>query len=58
MILNCILWWTFSTGALGNVEYLFIAITPRSTLTLYLGQIDWFKIIRIRKECVQKQTLK
>ena len=26
-------WWGFSnTGALGNVEYLFIAIAPRSTL--------------------------
>ena len=33
MILNCIWWWGSSSGALGNVEYLFIAITPKSTLT-------------------------
>ena len=33
MILNCIWWWGSSLGALGNVEYLFIAITPWFTLT-------------------------
>ena len=31
--LNCIWWWGFSPGALGNVEHPSIAITPRSTLT-------------------------
>ena len=36
-------WWGSSPGALGNVEYTFIAITPRSTLTrngcTYYGHI-------------------
>ena len=32
MTLNCIWWWSSIPGALGNVEYLFIAITPRYTL--------------------------
>ena len=30
---STIWWWGSSLGALGNVEYSFIAITPRSTLT-------------------------
>ena len=34
MTLNGIWWWGSSPEALGNVEYSFIAITPRSTLTL------------------------
>ena len=33
MTLNCISWWGSSPGALENVEYLFITITSRSTLT-------------------------
>ena len=33
MTLNCIWYWGSYSGALGNVEYHFIAITPRSTLT-------------------------
>ena len=33
MTLNCIWWRGTSYGTLGNVEYPFIAITPRSTLT-------------------------
>ena len=33
MTQNCIWWWGSSLGALGNMKYLFIAITPRSTLT-------------------------
>ena len=34
MTLKCIWWWGSSPEALRNVEYLFIAISPRSTLTL------------------------
>ena len=34
MTLNYIWWWISSSEALANVVYLFIAITPRSTLTL------------------------
>ena len=33
LLLNCIWWRGTNYGALGNVEYPFIAITPRSTLT-------------------------
>ena len=33
MTLNCICWWGSGPGALGNMEYSFIAITPRTTLT-------------------------
>ena len=33
MILNCIWWWGSNPGVLENMEYLFIAITSRSTLT-------------------------
>ena len=33
MTLNCIWTWYSSSGDLWGVEYLFIAITPRSTLT-------------------------
>ena len=33
MALNYIWWWGLSSGALESVEYTFIAITPRSTLT-------------------------
>ena len=32
MTLNFIWWWSSSSGALGKVEYSFMAITPRSTL--------------------------
>ena len=28
-----ILWWGFNSEALGNVEYLFIGITPRFTVS-------------------------
>ena len=35
MALNCIWWWGSSSGALENVEYLFIANTPRSTDLAY-----------------------
>ena len=35
MTLNWIWWWGFSSGALGNVKYSFIVITPRPTLTLF-----------------------
>ena len=34
MILNCILWWGSSSGALGSVDHYFIAITPWSTLDM------------------------
>ena len=40
MILNCIWWWGSNSGALGNVEYLFIAIAPRSTETS-CGRTCW-----------------
>ena len=33
MTLNCIWWWSSSLGDWGSVEYTFIAITSRSTLT-------------------------
>ena len=33
MTLNCIQWWGFSSGALGNVECPFVGIIPRFTLT-------------------------
>ena len=33
MTLNCIWWWGSSSADLGSVLYLFIEITPRSTLT-------------------------
>ena len=33
MELNCIWWWDSSSEDLESVEYPFIAITPRSTLT-------------------------
>ena len=33
MALNCIWWWGFSPGVLGNKEYPFTTITPRSLLT-------------------------
>ena len=32
MTLNCIWWWSHSSEALKIVEYLLIAITPRSTV--------------------------
>ena len=32
--LNCIWWWGFSPGALENVEYLFITISPRSGVVI------------------------
>ena len=32
MTLNCIWWWDFSSEDLESVKFLFIAITPRSTL--------------------------
>ena len=32
MTFNCIWWWDWCSGALRNVEYPFIAITPRFTL--------------------------
>ena len=31
---NCICWWSSSSEDLGNMEYIFITITPRSTLTV------------------------
>ena len=33
MKLNCIQWGGYSSGDQGSVEYPFISITPRSTLT-------------------------
>ena len=33
MIWSCIWWWGSCSGALGSVEYSFIVITPRFTLT-------------------------
>ena len=48
LTLNCIRWWGFSPGALGNMECPFTAITPRLPLTevitlfriLSMGQIE------------------
>ena len=62
MTLNCIWWFGSSSGALGSVEYIFISITPRPTLTgvvvlvsvPWMGQIDLFKKICIQWNHVQK----
>ena len=50
MILNYIWWWDSSSGNLESVEYSFIVINPRFTLTQHgsikvpsMGQIDLFK---------------
>ena len=54
MTLNCIWWWSTSSGALQSVEYLIVAITLRSTQT-QSSSIDEFnrsvmKTISIRQE--------
>ena len=43
MSLKLIWWWDSAPGDLGNVEYSFIVINPRSTLTL-LGSHLWIKL--------------
>ena len=48
MTLNYIWWWDSIPLSLEGVEYHFITITPRSTLTqnvkvLFMGQMDLFK---------------
>ena len=56
MTLNCNWWYGSNSGDRGSVEYFFVAITPRSTLTQVvipvkvpsMCQIDLFKIICIR----------
>ena len=42
MALNSIRWWGFSSGDLDSVEYSFIDITPRYTLT-QMRSIDWLQ---------------
>ena len=39
--LNCIWWWGFSLGEVGNVDYLFITITPRSTQMSFICFLKW-----------------
>ena len=40
---HCIWWWNSSYGGMGNVEYYFIAITPRFTLTWSGGTLPAFQ---------------
>ena len=39
--LDCIWWWESSSGALGNVEYPFIAITFGSRMVVWSGLVLW-----------------
>ena len=39
--LKCISWWRSSSKAMGNVKYLFIAITSRSTLIQSVSALEF-----------------
>ena len=57
MTLNCIWLWGLSSGYLESVEYLFIATTPRFTLTRSTCKgvkYIYLRIIHIWKDRVQK----
>ena len=63
MTLNYIWWWGSNSGDLESVEYTFIAIRPRFTLTQgdcicygSQGQIDQFKDYLYSMDCVQTKT--
>ena len=51
MILNWIWWWCSSSGDLGSVEYSFITMTSRSTLTQISSRVTFiYKIAYIRQD--------
>ena len=54
--INCIWWWGSSLGALVNVEYFFIAITPRSTLNHSGSRIPSIGVIEL-VSCVWHENI-
>ena len=53
--LNCIQWWGLSFEDLQNVEYLFIAIIPRTVVSVKVpsrGEIGLFEIYLEYADCI------